>query len=83
MGFGSIMGASNARLKKFRPYCAVIDEKQKETLPEHETQLSSIRWHLSEGVHLPTFLNLDSLKFQLNVPVSFYFLDISNSALIL
>ncbi|XP_030524017.1 uncharacterized protein LOC115736437 [Rhodamnia argentea] len=27
----------------------VIDEKQKETLPEHETQLSSIRWHLSEG----------------------------------
>ncbi|XP_050229797.1 uncharacterized protein LOC126678925 [Mercurialis annua] len=27
----------------------VIDEKQKETLPEHETQMSSIRWHLSEG----------------------------------
>ncbi|XP_039158181.1 uncharacterized protein LOC104419628 isoform X2 [Eucalyptus grandis] len=27
----------------------VIDKKQKETLPEHETQLSSIRWHLSEG----------------------------------
>ncbi|GMY12284.1 Rossmann-like alpha/beta/alpha sandwich fold containing protein [Fagus crenata] len=27
----------------------VIDEKQKETLPQHETQLSSIRWHLSEG----------------------------------
>ncbi|KAK7346318.1 hypothetical protein VNO80_20834 [Phaseolus coccineus] len=27
----------------------VIDEQQKETLPEHETQLSSIRWHLSEG----------------------------------
>ncbi|KAL5557509.1 hypothetical protein UlMin_039745 [Ulmus minor] len=27
----------------------VIDEKQKETLPEHETQLASIRWHLSEG----------------------------------
>lgn len=27
----------------------VIDEKQKETFPEHETQLSSIRWNLSEG----------------------------------
>ncbi|CAK9156962.1 unnamed protein product [Ilex paraguariensis] len=27
----------------------VIDEKQKESLPEHDTQLSSIRWHLSEG----------------------------------
>ncbi|GMH24549.1 hypothetical protein Nepgr_026392 [Nepenthes gracilis] len=27
----------------------VIDEKPKESLPEHETQISSIRWHLSEG----------------------------------
>ncbi|OAY57594.1 hypothetical protein MANES_02G109300v8 [Manihot esculenta] len=27
----------------------VIDEKQKDSLPEHETQMSSIRWHLSEG----------------------------------
>ncbi|WCJ32709.1 hypothetical protein M5689_014114 [Euphorbia peplus] len=27
----------------------VIDEKEKESLPEHETQVSSIRWHLSEG----------------------------------
>ncbi|KAM7516102.1 hypothetical protein LguiA_005685 [Lonicera macranthoides] len=27
----------------------VIDEKEKESLPEHDTQLSSIRWHLSEG----------------------------------
>ncbi|XP_060195898.1 uncharacterized protein LOC132625116 [Lycium barbarum] len=27
----------------------VIDEKEKEAHPEHETQLSSIRWHLSEG----------------------------------
>ncbi|KAK8673314.1 hypothetical protein V6N13_111660 [Hibiscus sabdariffa] len=27
----------------------VIDEKQKEALPEHETQLASVRWHLSEG----------------------------------
>ncbi|XP_057970659.1 uncharacterized protein LOC131159630 [Malania oleifera] len=27
----------------------VIDEKQKESLPEHDMQLSSIRWHLSEG----------------------------------
>ncbi|KAM4118474.1 hypothetical protein ACB094_02G205900 [Castanea mollissima] len=30
-------------------FFAVIDERQKESLPEHETQLSSIRWHLSEG----------------------------------
>nr|XP_009771076.1 PREDICTED: uncharacterized protein LOC104221668 [Nicotiana sylvestris] len=27
----------------------VIDEKEKEAVPEHETQLASIRWHLSEG----------------------------------
>ncbi|KAL6993399.1 hypothetical protein U1Q18_011515 [Sarracenia purpurea var. burkii] len=27
----------------------VIDEKQKEALPEHDSQLSSLRWHLSEG----------------------------------
>ncbi|KAL3844912.1 hypothetical protein ACJIZ3_002315 [Penstemon smallii] len=27
----------------------VIDEKEKETLSQHETQLGSIRWHLSEG----------------------------------
>ncbi|KAK9948355.1 hypothetical protein M0R45_003936 [Rubus argutus] len=27
----------------------VIDEKQKESIPEHETQISTIRWHLSEG----------------------------------
>ncbi|MBA0590345.1 hypothetical protein Gorai_019057, partial [Gossypium raimondii] len=27
----------------------VIDEKQKEELPEHGTQLSSIRWRLSQG----------------------------------
>ncbi|TYJ47483.1 hypothetical protein E1A91_A02G193000v1 [Gossypium mustelinum] len=27
----------------------VIDEKQKESLPEHETQLASVRWHLSES----------------------------------
>ncbi|KAE8010668.1 hypothetical protein FH972_007018 [Carpinus fangiana] len=27
----------------------VIDGKQKESLPEHEAQLTSIRWHLSEG----------------------------------
>ncbi|KAH1206241.1 hypothetical protein GmHk_16G046754 [Glycine max] len=32
------------------PYLSeVIDAQQKESLPEHETQLSSIRWHLSEG----------------------------------
>lgn len=29
---------------------AVIDEKEKESLPQHETQLSTIRWHLSEGL---------------------------------
>ncbi|KAI3428916.1 uncharacterized protein J3R85_008936 [Psidium guajava] len=50
----------------------VIDEKQKETLPGHETQLSSIRWHLSEGVCLPTFLNLDIVWFQLYVPASLF-----------
>ncbi|KNA18197.1 hypothetical protein SOVF_073110 [Spinacia oleracea] len=27
----------------------VIDDKPKESHPEHETQLASIRWHLSEG----------------------------------
>ncbi|CAK9321389.1 unnamed protein product [Citrullus colocynthis] len=27
----------------------LIDEKQKDSFPEHENQLSSIRWHLSEG----------------------------------
>ncbi|GJZ88144.1 hypothetical protein Tco_0659926 [Tanacetum coccineum] len=27
----------------------VIDEKLKDSLPEHDTQLLSIRWHLSEG----------------------------------
>ncbi|KAJ4836913.1 hypothetical protein Tsubulata_034705 [Turnera subulata] len=27
----------------------VIDEKERDSLPEHETQMSSIRWHLSEG----------------------------------
>ncbi|GFQ01895.1 hypothetical protein PHJA_002333400 [Phtheirospermum japonicum] len=27
----------------------VIDEKEKDTLSEHERQLSNIRWHLSEG----------------------------------
>jgi hypothetical protein len=32
-------------------YFVVIDEQQKESLPEHETQLSSIRWHISEGLY--------------------------------
>ncbi|KAK9129409.1 hypothetical protein Sjap_009896 [Stephania japonica] len=27
----------------------VINENSKDSLPEHDTQLSSIRWHLSEG----------------------------------
>ncbi|KAL5659724.1 hypothetical protein ACJX0J_032887, partial [Zea mays] len=26
----------------------VIDDKPKESVPEHDTQMSSIRWHLSE-----------------------------------
>nr|CAD1830541.1 unnamed protein product [Ananas comosus var. bracteatus] len=30
----------------------VIDDKPKESIPEHDAQLSSIRWHLSEGVRL-------------------------------
>lgn len=32
-------------------FFAVIDERQKESLPEHENRLSSIRWHLSEGMY--------------------------------
>ncbi|XP_078173256.1 cell wall integrity/stress response component [Carex rostrata] len=27
----------------------VIDDKPKESIPEHDAQISSIRWHLSEG----------------------------------
>ncbi|KAL6846048.1 hypothetical protein ACP4OV_023496 [Aristida adscensionis] len=27
----------------------VIDDKPKESVPDHDTQMSSIRWHLSEG----------------------------------
>ncbi|CAM8948899.1 unnamed protein product [Rhodiola kirilowii] len=27
----------------------IIDEKLKDSIPEHDTQLSSIHWHLSEG----------------------------------
>ncbi|XP_010547409.1 PREDICTED: uncharacterized protein LOC104819168 [Tarenaya hassleriana] len=27
----------------------LIDEQKRDSLPEHETQVSSIRWHLSEG----------------------------------
>ncbi|KAG0453234.1 hypothetical protein HPP92_025641 [Vanilla planifolia] len=27
----------------------VIDDNPKESIPEHDTQLSSIRWHMSEG----------------------------------
>lgn len=30
-------------------FFTVINEKEKESLPEHDTQLASIRWHLSEG----------------------------------
>ncbi|RVX16647.1 hypothetical protein CK203_005947 [Vitis vinifera] len=33
----------------------VIDEKQKESIPEHDTQLSSIRWHLSEVDKMVSF----------------------------
>lgn len=39
------------KISKTSMYFAVIDEKQKEELPEHGTQLSSIRWHLSQGIH--------------------------------
>lgn len=31
----------------------VIDDKPKESVPEHDTQMSSIRWHLSEGFVVP------------------------------
>jgi hypothetical protein len=30
-------------------FISVIDDKPKEEFPEHDTQMSSIRWHLSEG----------------------------------
>lgn len=30
----------------------VIDEKEKASLPEHDKQLSSVRWHLSEGEYV-------------------------------
>lgn len=33
-----------------RRFYLVIDEKPKESIPEHDAQLSSIRWHLSEGL---------------------------------
>ena len=32
---------------------AVIDDKPKESVPDHDTQMSSIRWHLSEGFVVP------------------------------
>lgn len=37
---------------------AVIDEKVKESNPEYDTQLSSIRWHLSEGWLVGWFLHV-------------------------
>ncbi|KAK6125383.1 hypothetical protein DH2020_040874 [Rehmannia glutinosa] len=40
----------------------VIDEKEKETLSEHDTQLASIRWHLSEGRGLQEFKLLERLE---------------------
>lgn len=42
-------------------FFAVIDEKEKETLSEHETQLASIRWHLSEGKFMFLRMELDFL----------------------
>ncbi|XP_047168465.1 uncharacterized protein LOC124837204 isoform X1 [Vigna umbellata] len=39
----------------------VIDEQQKESLPEHEAQLSSIRWHLSEAGGLKDYNLLERL----------------------
>ncbi|PPD96844.1 hypothetical protein GOBAR_DD06112 [Gossypium barbadense] len=38
-----------ALAKNYGADITVVDEKQKEELPEHGTQLSSIRWHLSQG----------------------------------
>jgi len=31
-------------------FSAVIDDKPKESHPEHDTQIASIRWHLAQGV---------------------------------
>ncbi|KAG8497635.1 hypothetical protein CXB51_008968 [Gossypium anomalum] len=48
-------GTRQARKKALAAYepspenVTIIDEKQKESLPEHETQLASVRWHLSES----------------------------------
>ncbi|GAV74723.1 Usp domain-containing protein [Cephalotus follicularis] len=39
----------------------VIDEEQKESLPEYETQLSSIRWHLSQEGGFQQFNLLERL----------------------
>ena len=44
-------------------FFAVIDESQKESLPEHETQLSSIRWHLSEGLYILLGYSVNWLRF--------------------
>ncbi|KAL2474439.1 hypothetical protein Adt_35175 [Abeliophyllum distichum] len=50
-GTKQAMATSAAFAKKYEADITVlvIDEKEKESLPEHDTQLASIRWHLSEG----------------------------------
>ncbi|KAG2636520.1 hypothetical protein PVAP13_2NG455100 [Panicum virgatum] len=41
----------------------VIDDKPKESFPEHDTQMSSIRWHLSEGQAIGATSTLNSCYF--------------------
>ncbi|BBH08059.1 hypothetical protein Prudu_020145 [Prunus dulcis] len=40
----------------------VIDEKEKESLPQHETQLSTIRWHLSEEYRMQLLTKFTTSK---------------------
>ncbi|XP_022847798.1 uncharacterized protein LOC111370359 isoform X2 [Olea europaea var. sylvestris] len=50
-GTKQAMATTAALAKKYEADITVlvINEKEKESLPEHDTQLASIRWHLSEG----------------------------------
>lgn len=52
-------------------FFAVIDDKPKESIPEHDAQLSSIRWHLSEG-KFPSPL-LQDVKISISVKNSGYY----------
>lgn len=51
-------------------FFAVIDQKEKDSLPEHETQLSSIRWHLSEGLSICGVVEVGGAM-RLTVPLSY------------